>query len=51
MIGLTFIPTHAEISHYYLILVEKPAEEGGAPLGGRMKLCEGDTRIGRAIVY
>ena len=26
-----------------LILVEKPAEAGGAPLGGRLKLCEGDS--------
>ena len=22
-----------------------PAEAGGAPLGARLKLCEGDTRI------
>ena len=33
----------------YLILVEKPAEAGGAPLGGQLK--EGDTRIDRAIIY
>ena len=31
-------------------LVEKPAEAGGASFGGRLKLCEGDTRIGRAII-
>ena len=33
--------------------MEKPAEGGGAPLGARLKLCEGDTRthrIGRAII-
>ena len=30
--------------------MEKPAEAGGAPLGGEPKLCEGDTRIGRAII-
>ena len=29
------------------ILVEKPASAGGAPLGGRLKLCEGDSRIHR----
>ena len=32
----------------YGTLVEKSAETGGAPLGGRLK--EGDTRIGRAII-
>ena len=31
--------------------MEKPAEAGGSPLGGRLKFCEGDTRIGRAIFY
>ena len=30
--------------------MEKPAEAGGAPLGGRLKLCEGDTRIRWAII-
>ena len=41
--------------YFYFIskLVEKPAEAGGAPLGGCLKLCEGDTRIpriGRAVI-
>ena len=31
----------------YNILLEKPAEAGGAPIGGQLKLCEGDTRIHR----
>ena len=26
-------------------IVEKPAEAGSSSLGGRLKLCEGDTRI------
>ena len=30
--------------------MEKPAEAGGAPLGGRLNLCVGDTRIRRAII-
>ena len=29
--------------------MEKPAEAGGAPLGGWLKLCEGDTRIQRIL--
>ena len=28
-------------------VVEKRAEAGGAPIGARFKLCEGDTRIRR----
>ena len=31
----------------FSLLLEKPAEADGAPLGGRLKLCEGDTRIHR----
>ena len=38
------------MEYYYIILVEKPAEAGGPPLGGRLKLCEGGTRIRRAII-
>ena len=36
-----------------VIPVEKPAAAGSAPLGARLKLCVGDTRIhriGRAII-
>ena len=35
----------------YSILVEKPAAAGGAPLGGWLKLCEGDKhRMGDYIL-
>ena len=37
--------TNCNINYYKLL--EKPAEAGGAPLGARLKLCEGDTRIHR----
>ena len=41
---------HVYSCYFIFILVEKPAEAGGAPLGGRLKLCEGETRIRRAII-
>ena len=33
-----------------IVQVEKPAEAGGAPRDARLKLCEGDTRMRRAII-
>ena len=46
-----FHPVISSSSLSFIIkLVEKPAEAGGAPLGGRLKLCEADTRIRRAII-
>ena len=51
---LKFSPfTQIIVEKNYSVLVEKPAEAGGAPLGARLKLCEGDIRIhciGRAII-
>ena len=42
-----FDTSMSEANAFIIILGEKPAEAGGAPLGAPLNLCEGDTRIHR----
>ena len=47
---IIIVAWNGEVSKvFYNILLEKPGEAGGAPLGSRLK--EGVTYIGRAIIY